>query len=80
MLGAGLNGTWVEIAIRDSGPGIDESEIPRIFNPFYTKKEKGTGLGLAVATKIIEAHCGQITAANSPEGGAVFTIALPLED
>lgn len=80
MLGAGLNGTWVEIAIRDSGPGIDESEIPRIFNPFYTKKEKGTGLGLAVATKIIEAHSGQITATNSPEGGAVFTIALPLDD
>jgi len=79
MLGEGLNGNWVEIAIRDSGPGLQESEIPLIFNPFFTTKEKGTGLGLAIATKIVEAHRGQITAANSPEGGAVFTISLPLE-
>ena len=80
IVGERLRGTWVEIAVKDSGPGIEEAEIPRIFNPFYTKKEKGTGLGLAIATKIVEAHRGQITAANSPEGGAVFTIALPLED
>jgi len=79
MLGEGRNGAWVEIAVQDSGPGIDEAEIPRIFNPFYTKKEKGTGLGLAIATKIVEAHRGQITASNSPKGGAVFTISLPLE-
>jgi len=79
MLGEDHNGTWVEIAVRDSGPGIDESEVQRIFNPFFTKKDKGTGLGLAIATKIIEAHRGQITASNSPKGGAVFTISLPLE-
>jgi PAS domain S-box-containing protein len=79
MLGDGLSGHWVEIAIKDSGPGLEESEIPLIFNPFFTKKEKGTGLGLAIATKIVEAHRGQITASNSPKGGAVFTISLPLE-
>ena len=79
MLGEGLSGNWVEIAIKDSGPGLEESEIPLIFNPFFTTKEKGTGLGLAIATKIVEAHRGQITASNSPEGGAVFTISLPLE-
>jgi PAS domain S-box-containing protein len=79
MLGEDHNGKWVEIGVRDSGPGIDESEIPRIFSPFFTKKDKGTGLGLAIAAKIIDAHRGQITASNSPKGGAVFTISLPLE-
>jgi len=80
MLGDTGNGRWVEIAIRDSGPGIEESEIPLIFNPFYTRREKGTGLGLPIATKIVEAHRGQITASSPPDGGAVFTISLPLED
>jgi PAS domain S-box-containing protein len=79
MLAEGLSGDWVEIAVKDSGPGVEESEIPLIFNPFFTKKEKGTGLGLAIATKIVEAHRGQITASNALEGGAVFTISLPLE-
>ena len=80
MLGHGRNGTWVEIAVKDSGAGIEENEIPRIFNPFYTKKEKGTGLGLAIASKIVEAHRGQITASNSPKGGAIFVISLPIEN
>jgi PAS domain S-box-containing protein len=80
MLDIHKNGTWAEITVRDSGPGIDEDDIPRIFNPFYTKKEKGTGLGLAIAMKIVEAHKGQITASNSPKGGALFTVSLPLEN
>jgi PAS domain S-box-containing protein len=79
MLDIRRNGTWVDIAVRDSGPGIEQEDIPRIFNPFYTKKEKGTGLGLAIAMKIVEAHQGQITASNSPKGGALFVISLPLE-
>jgi PAS domain S-box-containing protein len=79
MLGNRRNGTWVDIAVRDSGPGIEECEIPKLFNPFFTKKEKGTGLGLAIATKIVEAHRGQITASNSPKGGALFVVSLPLE-
>ncbi len=79
MLGHSRNGTWLEIAVKDSGPGIEESDIPRIFNPFYTTKEKGTGLGLAIAAKIVEAHRGQITAHNSSKGGAVFVISLPFE-
>ncbi len=79
MLGVDRNGIWVEIDVADTGAGIDDAEIPLIFNPFYSKKEKGTGLGLAIATKIVEAHRGQITVSNSPNGGAVFTISLPLE-
>jgi PAS domain S-box-containing protein len=79
MLGDCRNGAWIEIAIKDSGPGIEESEIPCIFNPFYTKKEKGTGLGLAIAAQIVEAHRGQITASNSPKGGAGCVVSLPFE-
>jgi PAS domain S-box-containing protein len=72
------NGSQIVIAVKDSGPGIQEHEIPLIFNPFYTTKEKGTGLGLAIASKIVEAHNGRIFASNSPDGGAVFAISLPL--
>lgn len=72
------NGVQLVITLKDSGPGIQEHEIPLIFNPFYTTKEKGTGLGLAIASKIVEAHDGRISASNSPGGGAVFSISLPL--
>lgn len=80
MLGNHQNGTWVEIAVKDTGPGIAENEMPLIFNPFYTRKEKGTGLGLAIASKIVEAHRGQITVSNAPQGGAVFVLSLPVDN
>ena len=72
------NGGWAVITIKDTGPGIKQNDIPLIFNPFYTTKEKGTGLGLAIASKVVEAHKGRIVAENSPEGGALFTISLPV--
>jgi signal transduction histidine kinase len=69
------------IEIRDTGPGFPPGVLPRIFEPFYTTKEvgKGTGLGLAITYGIIQEHGGQISAANHPEGGALFTIHLPVE-
>jgi signal transduction histidine kinase len=71
----------VVVQIRDTGPGIPPSAMPRLFEPFYTTKEvgKGTGLGLAITYGIIQEHGGEITAANHPEGGAVFTVQLPVE-
>ncbi|MGE3177547.1 MAG: ATP-binding protein [Vicinamibacterales bacterium] len=65
--------------VRDTGNGIPEDALPRIFEPFYTTKEvgKGTGLGLAIAYGIMQEHGGHISAANHPEGGAVFTVELP---
>ena len=65
--------------IQDSGPGIDPEHMPQIFEAFATfGKAKGTGLGLAIVQRILEEHHGTITAKNSPEGGAVFSFALPL--
>ena len=68
----------VEISIADSGEGIAENDLEKIFNPFFTTKEKGTGLGLAIVHNIIEAHGGQITVKSRVGKGSVFTITLPL--
>jgi len=66
--------------VRDTGTGIPEDTLSRIFEPFYTTKEvgKGTGLGLAITYGIVQEHGGQILAANHPDGGAVFTVELPI--
>ena len=72
-------GDRVVTTVRDTGQGISEEALSRIFEPFYTTKEvgKGTGLGLAIAYGIVQEHGGQILAANHPEGGAMFTVELP---
>lgn len=65
------------IEIRDTGTGIPPAQLPKIFIPFFTTKPKGHGVGLALTHRIITDHGGTLTAANAPEGGAVFTIKLP---
>jgi signal transduction histidine kinase len=66
-----------ELEVADSGPGLSEEDQRRVFEPFYTTKQNGTGLGLAVVYHVAEAHGGTVTAANCPEGGAAFTIKFP---
>jgi two-component system sensor histidine kinase HydH len=66
------------IQVRDRGEGIVAGEEERVFEPFYTRRVKGTGLGLALARRIVEGHGGTITAHNHPTGGAVFTVSLPV--
>ena len=71
-------GEYVAIAIRDHGPGISPADLDKLFVPFYSSKKKGSGLGLAISYSIIKRHNGLITAVNHPQGGAVFTVFLPV--
>jgi two-component system, NtrC family, sensor histidine kinase HydH len=66
-------------AVRDHGPGLPPGEDTKIFEPFVTTRATGAGLGLAVALRVVQLHGGTIVAANHPEGGAVFRIAIPAE-
>jgi two-component system, NtrC family, sensor histidine kinase HydH len=68
----------VKLTLHDSGPGIDENIIDKIWDPFFTHKEKGTGLGLGIVKQIIEAHDGLIIISNAASGGALVEILLPL--
>lgn len=67
----------VEVAISDSGPGVQEDRLANIFEPFVTTKSKGLGMGLPIARSIVEAHGGQIWAEKRDSGGAVFRFKLP---
>ena len=67
----------VRLRIADSGPGIAEEARGKIFNPFFTTKDTGTGLGLTIVHRLVECHGGTIAAENRRGGGAVFTILLP---
>ena len=66
------------VRVRDNGCGIPEEKLARIFNPFFTTKEKGTGLGMAISRKIVEAHEGSMDVASQVGSGTEFRITLPL--
>lgn len=68
------------IVVQDAGCGIPPENLSRIFNPFFTTKDKGTGLGLANAHKIAELHGGALTVASLPGKGSTFTLRIPRED
>ncbi len=68
----------VDISVCDNGPGINKHELNKIFEPFYTTKSHGTGLGLAVVNAVAMSHQGNATVKNAENGGAQFTITLPI--
>ncbi|MBU2488712.1 MAG: two-component sensor histidine kinase [Proteobacteria bacterium] len=72
------DGDSLEVSVTDSGPGVDEANLKKIFNPFFTTKERGTGLGLCVVRNVVEAHGGRVWMENSPAGGARVRIKLPM--
>jgi signal transduction histidine kinase len=69
---------FAELSVSDLGPGIPEDKLKTVFQPFFTSKAEGMGMGLSIARTIIEAHNGQIWANNRDHGGAMFSIRLPL--
>jgi signal transduction histidine kinase len=68
---------WATVSISDTGHGIPEADLQRIFIPFFTTKSQGHGVGLALAHRVITEHGGTLTVANALDGGALFTIRLP---
>jgi signal transduction histidine kinase len=80
VVGTAAQNGVVEIFVRDTGPGLAPDVRQRIFEPFYSTKSHGLGMGLAIVRTIIERHRGQVSVENQETGGAVFTVQLPSTD
>jgi len=74
-----IDAAGVSVKIADEGPGIPAEDRERVFEPFYSTTDEGTGLGLAMARRIVKAHGGKITIADAP-GGASLTVRLPVAE
>jgi PAS domain S-box-containing protein len=71
------SGAWLEVRVQDNGPGLTPVALHSVFEPFFTTKTKGTGLGMAIARRIVDAHGGQIVVGDQFQGGAEFIVTLP---
>ncbi len=72
-------GRQAEIAVIDRGSGIDQKTMKDIFNPFFTTKKEGVGLGLAIVSKIVDEHGGKIAMESEPGKGSIFCVSLPMD-
>ncbi len=79
QLGCGLKDEKIYITVQDTGPGISEQDLPKIFHLYYTTRENGTGIGLSIVQQIVNQHNGSITVDSAPGKGALFTIELNRE-
>lgn len=78
-LGATLEGDMVKLTFRDSGSGVSPDDIGKIFQPYFTTKDVGIGLGLAITERIIKEHGGEIEVESTVGAGTTFTVSLPLQ-
>ena len=78
VLRTGATHRGIQVAVRDFGPGVDPAKLADIWQPFFTTKHTGMGMGLSVSRSIIQAHGGHISAENLPDGGAMFSFELPV--
>jgi signal transduction histidine kinase len=69
---------YVDIKVLDRGRGFAADDLPRLFEPFFSRRKGGTGLGLALVQQIVTEHAGEVTAVNRAGGGAEVTISIPL--
>ena len=69
----------IQVIISDTGKGLGSDDIDKVFDPFYTTKSSGLGIGLSISRTIVESHGGRIWAQCNPEGGATFRFTLPIE-
>jgi signal transduction histidine kinase len=73
------DGDFARITVSDAGPGIPRDKIEDVFNPFFTTKPRGVGLGLAMVSKFVDSHGGTIAVESEPGKGSIFRIFLPLD-
>src|SRR5690606_2898787 len=69
--------SWIEVRVKDNGPGLSPRACREVFEPFFTTKTKGTGLGMAIAQRVLTAHGGSISVGQVGQGGAEFVLKLP---
>jgi nitrogen-specific signal transduction histidine kinase len=74
------SGAWIDVLISDQGPGLPKEMLPYLFDPTFSQKAMGTGLGLHNVKKIIEAHGGSVRAKLNRQGGMTFYLRLPVEE
>ena len=72
--------SWIRCTVEDEGQGFRPEDLERVFEPFFTRRESGIGLGMSVVERIVEEHAGRVTAANRPQGGAIITVRLPVAE
>ena len=78
FVSASRTGDTIECVVRDHGPGFDPVDLPKIFQPFFTRRRGGTGLGLSIVQRIVDEHGGTVAAWNAPDGGAIVTVRFPV--
>jgi len=74
----GTDGDRITVSVKDTGAGMNEDDILRVFEPFYSTKVTGVGLGLSIVKKIITDHNGEVSVTSKKDGGSVFLITLPI--